>query len=77
MNLALGMGLNKMRHGALLNQNLTGFEDWYLITKETHELLKTKETAEQLKVVETPAFLLTETGEILLTKETKEPLTLK
>jgi len=57
--------------------NLTGFEDWYLVTKETHELLKTKETSEQLKVVETPAFLLTSTGEILRTKETHEPLILK
>jgi len=56
---------------------LTGFEDWYLVTKETHELLKTKETSEQLKVVETPAFLLTSTGEILTTKETHEPLILK
>ena len=56
---------------------VTGFEDWYLGTKETHELLKTKETAEQLKVVETPEFILTGTGEIITTKETKEPLILK
>lgn len=60
-------------HGTQLNL-LTGFEDWYLVTKETHELLKTKETSEQLKVVETPNFLLTETGEIITTKETHEPI---
>jgi len=27
----------KIQEATLLNQNLTGFEDWYLVTKETHE----------------------------------------
>lgn len=69
---------NDALKGSKLNQiPLTGFEDYYLVTKETHELLVTKETSEQLKIVETPAFVLTATGEILTTKETHEPLILK
>jgi len=44
MNLALGMGLNKMRHGALLNQELPALPADYWQENDTENYFVEEET---------------------------------